>query len=186
LPAIDAALEHRQFAKEEHETSYRARKPLRRSSVCRDRTEQRKGDGESFSGDAPVATASVALPRRPCLRAARELSRRRTGELTSLMAVERCAEPGVIAAYRKADYPYMDLIRFAEAARLAGAEKVDKGEISESEYDHQRRVLRDRLADEIDRRNAEAPPPRSTAEMPDPSVTAKLIAGLSAFSALGP
>src|SRR6185312_13250801 len=113
-------------------------------------------------------------------------ARRRTGELTSLMAVERCAEPGVIAAYRKADYPYMDLIRFAEAARLAGAEKVDKGEISESEYDHQRRVLRDRLADEIDRRNAETTPPRSTAEMPDPSVTAKLIAGLSAFSALGP
>jgi len=79
-PAIDAALEHRQFAKEEHETSYRARKPLRRSSVCRDRTEQRKGDGESFSGDAPVATASVALPRRPCLRAARELWRRGDGD----------------------------------------------------------------------------------------------------------
>src|SRR6185312_14144827 len=113
-------------------------------------------------------------------------ARRRSGELTSVTAVERCAEPGVIAAYRKADYPYMDLIRFAEAARLAGAEKVDKGEISESEYDHQRRVLRDRLADEIDRRNAETTPPRSTAEMPDPSVTAKLIAGLSAFSALGP
>jgi hypothetical protein len=78
----------------------------------------------------------------------------------------------------------MDLIRFAEAARLAGAEKVDKGEIGESEYDRQRLELRDRLAAEIDRRNAENPPPHSTADMPDPSVTAKLVAGLSAFSAL--
>jgi len=111
-------------------------------------------------------------------------ARRRTGELTSLMAVERCAEPGVIAAYRKADYPYMDLIRFAEAARLAGAEKVDKGEITEADYERQRLKLRERLATEIDRRNAATPLPRSAADMPDPAVTAKLIAGLSAFSAL--
>jgi hypothetical protein len=111
-------------------------------------------------------------------------ARRRSGELTSVTAVERCAEPGVIAAYRDAGYPYMDLIRFAEAARLAGAEKVDKGEISQSEYDHQRGALRDRLAAEIDRRNAETPPARSTADMPDPAVTAKLVTGLSAFSAL--
>lgn len=118
------------------------------------------------------------------LRAACE-ARHRSGELASVTAVERCAEPGVVAAYRKADYPYMDLIRFAEAARLAGAEKVDKGEISVSEYERQRGELRDRLAAEIDRRNAEKPPPHSAAEMPDPSVTAKLIAGLSAFSTLG-
>ena len=111
-------------------------------------------------------------------------ARRRSGELTGVTAVERCAEPDVIAAYRKADYPYMDLIRFAEAARLAGAEKVDRGEISEREYERQRLMLRDRLADEIDRRNAETPPRRSDTDMPDPSITAKLVAGLSAFGAL--
>jgi hypothetical protein len=111
-------------------------------------------------------------------------ARRRSGELTGLTAVERCVEPGVIAAYREADYPYMDLIRFAEAARLAGAEKVDKGEITEGEYERQRGKLRGRLADEIDRRNAETLPPRRDADMPDPSTTAKLVAGLSAFSAL--
>lgn len=111
-------------------------------------------------------------------------ARHRSGELASVTAVERCAAPDVIAVYRKADYPYMDLIRFAEAARLAGAEKVDKGEISESEYERQRGTLRGRLADEIDRRNAETPPPRSDADMPDPATTAQLVAGLSAFSAL--
>jgi hypothetical protein len=111
-------------------------------------------------------------------------ARRRSGELSSVTAVERCAEPGVIAAYQQAGYPYMDLIRFAEAARLAGAQKVDTGEIGESEYERQRLTLRKRLAAEIDRRNAEVPPPRSAGDMPDPSITAKLVAGLSAFSAL--
>jgi len=109
--------------------------------------------------------------------------RRRSGELKSVTEVERCADPGVIAAYREAAYPYMDLIRFAEAARLAGAQKVDKGEISESEYERQRLMLRDRLAAEIKRRNAERPP-RPSAETLDPSTTAKLVDGLSAFHAL--
>ena len=111
-------------------------------------------------------------------------ARRHSGELGSVTAVERCAEPRVIAAYRDAGYPYMDLIRFAEAARLAGAEKVDRGEIGERDYERQRLELRDRLAAEIKRRNRETPPPRSDADMPDPSVTAKLVAGLSAFSTL--
>jgi hypothetical protein len=111
--------------------------------------------------------------------------RRRSGELNSVTAVERCADPGVIAAYQEASYPYMDLIRFAEAARLAGAQKVDQGAISEADYERQRLKLRDRLAAEINRRNAAAPPTRSEAEMPDPSTTARLIDGLSAFSALG-
>src|SRR6185437_6221137 len=69
-------------------------------------------------------------------------ARRRSGELTGVTAVERCAEPRVIAAYQNAGYPYMDLIRFAEAARLAGAQKVDNGEIGESEYERQRLELR--------------------------------------------
>ena len=109
--------------------------------------------------------------------------RRRNGELKSVTEVERCADPGVIAAYQAAGYPYMDLIRFAEAARLAGAEKVDKGELSESEYEHQRLMLRDRVADEIDRRNAETPS-RSYPQGLDPATTAQLLDGLSAFSGL--
>lgn len=110
-------------------------------------------------------------------------ARHRTGELKKVTDVERCADPDVIAAYREAAYPYMDLIRFAEAARLAGAQKVDSGEISEHEYERQRLMLRDRLAAEINRRNAEAPP-RHFSETLDPSTTTRLIAGLSAFSGL--
>jgi hypothetical protein len=97
----------------------------------------------------------------------------------------------------------MDLIRFALAARLAGAEKVDAGQISEKEYDEQREELRGRLADEIDRRNAErrsqtAPPASSSAssasppasplndQQLDPATAAQLTAGLSAFSDVHP
>jgi hypothetical protein len=109
--------------------------------------------------------------------------RRRSGELKSATDVERCADPGVIAAYEAAAYPYMDLIRFAEAARLAGAEKVDQGEIGEREYDYQRSLLRDRVADEIDRRNTETPS-RSYPQTLDPVTTARLLDGLSAFSGL--
>lgn len=109
--------------------------------------------------------------------------RRRSGEFKSVTEVERCADPRVTAAYQEAGYPYMDLMRFAGAARLAGAEKVDKGEITESEYDRQRLILRDRLAAEINRRNAEKPP-RPSAEELDPSTTSKLVEGLSAFQAV--
>ncbi|SRR5579883_1439220 len=116
--------------------------------------------------------------------------RLRSGELTSLAQVEECASGPIIAAYEAAHYPYMDLIRFAEAARIAGAEKVDRGEISAAEYDRQRLELRDRLADEIDRRNAEAEPEAASASSQtaslDPATKAKLLQGLSAFSSLEP
>ncbi len=100
--------------------------------------------------------------------------RRRSGEFKSVTEVERCADPLVTSAYQEAGYPYMDLIRFAAAARLAGAEKVDKGKITESGYERQRLMLRDRLAAEINR----------PAQTLDPSTTARLVDGLSAFTAL--
>ena len=113
--------------------------------------------------------------------------RRRSGEFETLAQVERCTGPRVVAAYEEAHYPYMDLIRFAEAARLAGAEKVDSGEISEAEYDRQRLLLRDRLAGEISRRNKEAASQesaRTSADEIDSATTDRLVNGLSAFSAL--
>ena len=48
-------------------------------------------------------------------------ARHRRGELKTLGAVERCAAPRVSAVYAEAGYPYMDLIRFADEARVAGA-----------------------------------------------------------------
>lgn len=118
--------------------------------------------------------------------------RRLNGEFKTFAQSERCADPDIIGAYEEAKYPYMDLIRFALAARLAGAEKVDRGQIAEAEYDRQLFDLRDRVADEMRRRNAEAAPSGSPATAPssptrqelDAATKAKLLQGLSAFSAL--
>jgi len=116
---------------------------------------------------------------------------RKKGEIKTLESTESCANPRIVAAYQQAGYPYMDLIRFAAAARLAGAEKVDNGEISEAEYDRQRLVLRDRVADEIRHRNAEAAAPgQQSAALPsgagalDPDTEARLVKGLPAFGDL--
>lgn len=118
-------------------------------------------------------------------------ARHASGELTLTQSVE-CSNPRIIAAFDAAHYPYMDLLRLGMAARLAGAEKVDKGEISLDAYQHQLSELRGRVADEIDRRNAEAtqtesqtaaaPPPQT--ETIDPAIRTKLLDGLSAFSSL--
>jgi hypothetical protein len=114
-------------------------------------------------------------------------ARHRRGELKTLGVVERCAAPRVRAVYAEAGYPYMDLIQFAEETRVAGAEKVDEGAINEAEYDRQRLVLRDRLAEEIRRRNDRAGrsdvPPGSGGELAA-AAKARLVRGLSAFSAL--
>lgn len=112
--------------------------------------------------------------------------RRRSGEFKNVSEVERCANPRVTTAYQQAGYPYMDLIRFAAAARLAGADKVDKGEIKESDYAHERLILRDRLAAEINRRNDHSAnsPPTAYPDTLDPTTTNRLVEGLTAFSAL--
>jgi hypothetical protein len=112
------------------------------------RTWRRLGASGAVAGALLLSGCHSARPTEtPAIKAAGEEmrgiraeceARRRSGALTSVTAVERCAEPGVIAAYRDAGYPYMDLIRFAEAARLAGAQKVDRGEIALSEYERQR------------------------------------------------
>jgi hypothetical protein len=126
------------------------------------------------------------------MRSIREACRQRrlAGEFKAMAEYEQCGDPAILQAYENAHYPYMDLIRFALAARIAGAEKVDAGEISAEEYDKQREALRGRLADEIDRRNAatrsksskDAPAPSAPAdEQIDPETASRLTAGLSAF-----
>ena len=122
------------------------------------------------------------------MRAIREQceQRRRSGELKSVADVERCADSRVTATYQQAGYPYMDLIRFAGAARRAGADAVDQGELTEDDYKRQRLVLRDRLAAEINRRNdhSTASPAIDYQGTLDPLTTSRLIDGLPAFGAL--
>ena len=112
--------------------------------------------------------------------------RHASGELTLTQSVQ-CSNPRIIAAFDAAHYPYMDLLRLGMDARLAGAEKVEKGEITPDEYQSQLSELRGRVADEIDARNGatvDAAKPPAQTETIDPAAKAKLLQGLSAFSSL--
>jgi hypothetical protein len=115
--------------------------------------------------------------------------RRAQGQLTLVQTVT-CANPRVVANFERAHYPYMDLLRLGMDARLAGAEKVQSGQITETEYMRQLRELRERLADEMTRRNDEAvaagwpdkPLPRTYPETADAATREAMLHGLDAFS----
>ena len=119
---------------------------------------------------------------------------RRTGKYTTHLAAVDCAVPTVAAAYQQAAYPFTDLVYISIQARRIGAHKVDTGEVSEGEYQHDLAELDTRLAAEDDRRrklishgstpqrvaadtlvkglNAFAPAPTAAAPPPPPTATA--------------
>ena len=62
-------------------------------------------------------------------------AKRLRGELRSYVESARCANQAFLAIAAKANLPApnMDLVNLLLAARLAGAEKIDKGEIAEAQ-----------------------------------------------------
>jgi hypothetical protein len=120
-------------------------------------------------------------------------NRRAMGELTLVQAVA-CANPRIVAAFERAHYPYMDLLRLGMDARLAGAEKVQSGEITETAYMQQLRELRDRIADEMSRRNEaavkagwpERTQPETYPDTADAATRQAMLRGLDAFASLMP
>jgi hypothetical protein len=96
---------------------------------------------------------------------------------THLAAVD-CAIPTVVAAYGESAYPFSDLTYIALQARRIGAAKVDAGDITEAQYQHDLAQLQVRLAAE-DRRRHELMKFGST---PQPTPVETLVQGLSAFA----
>jgi hypothetical protein len=128
-----------------------------------------------------AADAEATAARQACLK------RYEAGEMTMAQSVQ-CSNPKVIAAFEQADYPYMDLLRLGMDARLAGAERVDRGELSADEYQRQLTELRKRIAAEMRRRNgdtdAEGKPAATYPQTADATEKAKLLDGLDAFHGL--
>ena len=60
--------------------------------------------------------------------------KRLAGELSTYMASVQCSNPRVIAAYQEAGYPHGDLIALFTAYRLAGTERVDRGDFTEAQF----------------------------------------------------
>ena len=60
--------------------------------------------------------------------------KRKRGELKSFKASVECSNPKIYAAWREANDQNLDLVNVWLAARLVGAENVDRGKITEAEY----------------------------------------------------
>jgi hypothetical protein len=114
-------------------------------------------------------------------------------EIKGFKASVECSSPRVKAAWRERRYPYMDLIDLQEAARLVGAENLDKGKITEAEYKLQLAELRSRIAAESQRRllavantqaaQAQAQAANSQAQAANMQAAGALLQGLGAFQA---
>jgi hypothetical protein len=74
-------------------------------------------------------------------------------EIIGFKAAAECATPKIVAAYQEVKFPHMDLIYVVTAARVVGAEKVDKRQITEAEYRLQLAELASRVTAEAQRRN---------------------------------
>jgi hypothetical protein len=79
-------------------------------------------------------------------------AKRLHGEPKSYKASVECSNPKIFAAYREAGDPNLDLLNVYLAARLVGAENVDKKRVTEAEYKLQLAELESRLTKERQRR----------------------------------
>jgi hypothetical protein len=107
-------------------------------------------------------------------------------EVKGFVGSVRCSSPKVIAAWRQRKYPYMDLVDVYEAARLVGAENVDKGRISEAEYNLQLAELRSRFTAEGQRRSlavANTQAAQAQAQAANTEAAGALLQGLGALQA---
>jgi hypothetical protein len=79
-------------------------------------------------------------------------AKRLGGELKTQRAFVECSNPKILAAYKQAGDPNLDLLNVYLAARLVGAENVDRHQVTEAEYQLQLAELESRLAKERQRR----------------------------------
>jgi hypothetical protein len=98
-----------------------------------------------FRCGAPSATADAAVL------ACDE--KRKRGELKTYKASVECSNPKVYAAWKESGDQNLDLLNILLAARLVGAENVDKGKITAAEYQLQLAELNSRLNEERRRRS---------------------------------
>jgi hypothetical protein len=136
-----------------------------------------------FRCASPGKTAEAAV--------AESNAKRLHGELKSYKASVECSNPKIFAAYREAGDPNLDLLNVYLAARLVGAENVDKKRVTEAEYKLQLAELESRLTKERQRRaltvadleikRAQAAAETQTARAAQAQSNAALLLGLAAL-----
>jgi hypothetical protein len=60
-------------------------------------------------------------------------SKRLSGELKSFVQSAQCSNPRIIAAFKKANYRYLDLVTLMTAKRMQIAERLDRNQMSEAD-----------------------------------------------------
>jgi hypothetical protein len=98
-----------------------------------------------FRCGAPSAAADAAVLE------CRE--KRKRGDLKTYRASVECSNPRVYAAWKEACYQNLDLLNILLTARLVGAENIDKGKVTEAEYELELAELNSRLTEERRRRS---------------------------------
>jgi hypothetical protein len=114
--------------------------------------------------------------------------KRKRGELKSLKATVECSNPKVYAAWKEAGEPNLDLLNVLLAAKLVGAENVDRGRITEAEYQLQVAELNARITEERRRRtltdaqaSASLQASQAASEASQAQSAAALLQGLAAL-----
>lgn len=107
--------------------------------------------------------------------------KRKRGELKSLKATVECSNPRVYAAWKAVGDPNLDLLNVVMAARLVGAENVDRGKITEAQYQLQLAELNARITEERRRRRLADVQASASLQASQAQSTAALLQGLAAL-----
>jgi hypothetical protein len=107
--------------------------------------------------------------------------KRKRGELKSFKASVECSNPKIYAAWKEVGDPNLDLLNLWLAARLVGAENVDKGKITEAEYQLQLAELNSRITNEKRRRSFANAQVASQVQAAQAQSAAALLQGLAAL-----
>ncbi len=100
----------------------------------------------------PASIASPLENTRAAIAECRE--RRLRKELASYKESAECASPKIFAAWREANYPYMDLLTAWLNAREEASAQVDQKAITPKEFERQMGLLTNRLTAEEQRRRS--------------------------------
>lgn len=128
-----------------------------------------------FRCGGPNSTAEAAI--------AECNEKRKRGELKSFKASVECANPRIYAAWKEANDPNLDLANVLLAARLVGAENVDRGRITEAEYQLQLAELNTRITEAKRRRSLSDAQANASLQATQAQSAAALLQGLAALQA---
>lgn len=70
------------------------------------------------------------------------------GELKTYVQSAMCSNPGIVQAFSAVNYKHMDLIQAFAAKRLEIAEKLDRGQITETQSDRELSDFSNRIRNE--------------------------------------